>query len=71
MSAPAENARARAGQDHGAHGRVGLDRVQHGHQAVDQRVAQGVEPVGPVERDQRDAVVDFEQDGIGHQGLRE
>jgi hypothetical protein len=70
VGARRERAFARTRQDHGAHGVVGLYRVQHGHQVVDQRVVQGVELVGPVERDQRNAVVDFEQDGIGHQGLR-
>ena len=68
VGAGGERAVARAGQDHGTYGGISLDRVQHGHQAVDQCVVQRVELFGPVERDQRNAVIDFEQDGIGHQG---
>ena len=66
IGARGERAFARAGQDHGAHAGVGLDRIQRRHQAVDQIVIQRVELVGAVERDQRDPVIDFEQHGVGH-----
>jgi hypothetical protein len=46
IGARGKRAFARAGQDHGAHAGVDLDRVQHGHQVVDQRVVQDVELVG-------------------------
>jgi hypothetical protein len=62
---------APASQDYRAHGCVRLDLIQCRHQAVDQIIVQRIQLVGPVERDQRNAAVDFEQDGIGHQGLRE
>ena len=67
VGAGGKRAFAGAGQHHDARAGVDLDRVQRRHQAVDQLVVERVELVGPVERDQRDPVIDFEQYGVGHQ----
>ena len=57
MSAPAANARvARAGQDDGPAGRVGVERRERVGELVEEVEAQGVEDVRALERDERDAL---------------
>ena len=71
MSAPAEKARSPAPVRMTARTSASVSIASSTrHQAVDQRVVQRIELVGPVQRDQRDAVVDFEQEGSDIAGLR-
>src|SRR5690606_13197652 len=56
-----------AAQDHGPQVPVGLERIEAGQQAADQRLVVGVVHFGAVERDGGDAAgVDVAEDGIGH-----
>ena len=69
IGARGERAFAGAGQDHGVCIGVRLDFIQCRHQAIDQIVIQRIEPVGAVECNKRDPVIDFEQHGVGHLGF--
>jgi hypothetical protein len=51
IGARGERALAGSGEDDGARIVIDLDRIKRGHQAVDQVVAERVEPVRPVRRD--------------------
>lgn len=51
VGARGERALAGSGEDDGARIVIDLDRNKRGHQAVDQVVAERVEPVRPVQRD--------------------
>ena len=54
-SAPAQKPRPATGDDDGAHVVVGVDPVEGVAQLALHRDGEGVEPVGPVEGDRRDA----------------
>ena len=55
-------AAARAGDDHRAHVVVGVGRVERGDQLAAHRRREGVQPVGPVQREREDAVGDLVAD---------
>jgi hypothetical protein len=57
----------RAGDDHGAHGVVGVGAVEGVDQLVHHRGREGIELVGTVERERQDAVGGVVEDGlVGH-----
>jgi hypothetical protein len=67
MSVPAEKAPAGAGEDHHADIVVGIGPVERVEHLVDHRIAEGVELIGPRQRDRRDAVLHAVIDGrVGH-----
>ena len=68
VGAGGEGLVAATGQDDGAHRVVALDFVEQGAEAFDQFVIERIELAGAVERQQRDAVVDLAQDGVGWSG---
>ena len=63
-----EGACARAGQDHRAHGVIGIERGHHRIKPVAQRLRQRVHRFGAVQRDGGDPVGNLGQDKVGHEG---
>ena len=62
MSAPAANALSLPVSTMRADGVVGLERVEGGGQLVGERVAQRVEHLRPIQRDQADVAAHLDQD---------
>jgi hypothetical protein len=52
----------RAGDDHAADVRVGLEAVEGGADFIDQLVVQRIKGLGPVERDEPDLATGFDDD---------
>ena len=67
MSAPAEKARPLACHHDDPHCRIALDGVQCGVEEGDGVGADGVQPAGSIERQDRDAVIDVAtEDRLAH-----
>src|SRR4051812_46171270 len=63
VRAGAEGALSRACEDHGANAGVRLDLVERLGEAIDQRVIERIQLLGPVQRQESDAVVDVPEEG--------
>jgi hypothetical protein len=50
-----------AGQNHGANARIVLDAIEHRHQLIDEPVAQRIELVRAVQRQQRNSAARFRE----------
>jgi hypothetical protein len=66
---PGAEGAARAGDDHRAHGVIGVGEVEGGDELVAHARGEGVELLGPVQRHGGDAVLDGESEGLEGGGV--